>query len=149
MLPQVSPTILAILTEGLIWPMPGSEDDESQTEILCWKYFKSDDEKNQIIASCRDVILAEWIRQRPGTRPDFWWRKEAPEKTRRRIGGVVGSAYVAEEDFHHGIPSICVDPKNPPKYESEAAFLKRHSLLTPAEKQSLKLKDFAPESVPT
>lgn len=40
-----------------------------------------------------------------------------------------------------------IDPENPPMYESQAAYLERHGLLTASEKRALNPKDFEPEFV--
>ena len=157
----------------------------SEKEIMRWKYLTPGDEKRRIFEGLRDLILAEWIRQRPGRRPNFWWRSEAPEKCRQRLGGIGDAAHdflAYVEDYDHGIPSIfidpwlvdyyngravdvngelidpgddeeggfagrAIDPNDPPRYESQAAFLKRHGLLMSSEERRLKPKDFAPEVV--
>ena len=40
-----------------------------------------------------------------------------------------------------------IDPLDPPKFESEAAFLRRHRLLLPSERARLTEADFEPELV--
>lgn len=57
-------------------------------------------------------------------------------------GNRIGTAY-NDGDFT-GVP---IDPSDPPRYESEAAYLKRHGLLLPGEERRLRPKDFEPESV--
>jgi hypothetical protein len=58
--------------------------------------------------------LAEYVRVNPCRRPSWWWTFQAPG-TRRQIG-------------RHG---------NVTYFESEAAFLHRHGLLSPIEKRHL------------
>jgi hypothetical protein len=86
----------------------------------------------------RKELLPEWIREHPGTRPYAWWEKDAPEP-RRRVGGSGRRARNALIKF--GVPSDNwfkdVDPGRPPLYESQAAYLQRHNLLTVAEKRWL------------
>jgi len=108
--------MLSAVSEGL-FPLPDGE--EAREEYLQWKYLMWDDEKDKILDQCGEFVIEEWIRQRPGTRPDWWWKKEAPE-TPRRLGASV--------------------------YESEAACLKRLGLLTPAEEKRLEPEDFEPDS---
>ncbi len=177
--PQVSPTVLSILSEGLFAP-PEGENDRERIE---WKYFTDDDAKQKILAQCRDFILTEWVRQRPGTRPAFWWATQAPEKARRRLGGRGDPAFMHLADletYEHGIPTTfldpwqvdyyngragdvhgnkigshnegdfagrAIDPKDLPRFESEATFLQRHGLLLPGEKPRLRKKDFEPEVI--
>ena len=180
-LPQISPTILSILSEGLS-PLPDGE--AAEREAANWEFSRTDEEKARIFFQVKDAILAEWMRQRPGTRPDFWWRTEAPEKCRRRLGGIGDAAHehLADvESYNYGIPSVfvsrfqesyyngrardvngkpigtehaegdfagrAIDPNDPPAYESEAAYLKRHDLLSAEEKRRLRKKDFEPEII--
>jgi hypothetical protein len=88
------------------------------------------------------AVLAAWIRARPGTRPAAWWRCDAPEP-RRRLAGV-GEPKL--NGRHLGVPAewFSVDPENPPLFESEPAFLRRHGLLQPGEVRRLKPGDFEP-----
>jgi hypothetical protein len=176
--PQVSPTVLSILSEGLFAP-PEGENDHERIE---WKYFTDVDAKQRILDSCKDFILDEWTRQRPGTRPSWWWLS-APE-VRRRLSGIgdVASDFLAyAPELEYGIPVFFLDPwlcdyyrgkakdvngdpigseyregdfkgqsinqKDPPKFESQAAFLQRHNLLTPEEKRRLRKKDYEPEII--
>jgi hypothetical protein len=82
-------------------------------------------------------LLPEWIREHPCTRPFVWWKHSAPEP-RRRVGGT--GRRPEDPLFNFGLPAcswIGVDINDPPKFESEAAFLIRHGLLTSQEKQWL------------
>jgi hypothetical protein len=115
----------------------------------------------------RELILTEYIRQNPGRRPSWWWLfdEQCPRLTsfdveslgwpknaswlvttpqpRRRVGGVgiphglPVDGYVPE--FHCGISEnwISIDPADPPRFESQAAYLNRHGLLTGTEKKYL------------
>ncbi len=73
--------------------------------------------------ACRAAILPLWIAQRPCSRPKAWWIFDAPEN-RTRVAGID---------------------------ESQAAFLDRHNLLTPAERAHLFLHTdlLSPERVIT
>jgi hypothetical protein len=120
----------------------------------------------------KEEILPAWIRKYPGTRPHAWWNLDGKNvKQRARVGGVGRPVYDYLSylpKFKFGIPvefvtkeraemwmspnlpqrlrteMEAVDPKDPPTFESEAAFLDRHELLTPAEKKKLSEKDFEP-----
>jgi hypothetical protein len=122
----------------------------------------------------KSLILTDWIKTKPCTRPWAFWDLDVTE-IRRRVGGI-GDLFNDWEDYgpyecYYGIPSawvtawdvesyngkaldihgkiipspwkdgdftrVAVDPKNPPTFESEAAYLDRHDLLTPAEKRHL------------
>jgi hypothetical protein len=101
----------------------------------------------ELWAANRDDVLREWIRDYPGTRPYAWWQHDAPEP-RRRIGG---SGLVRNERHAYGLPTDAdwrvVDPNNPPSFESQAAYLDRHGLLSDAEHRRLTPADFEPVTV--
>jgi hypothetical protein len=120
-----------------------------------WDVFILSGSKDKLRAAwakARRDLLPACIREAPGRRPFAWWVCDAPRWTerfnayfdgtimepRQRIGG----SGVAERDrypaiiprFFRGIPYfIEVDPADPPTFESEAAYLHRHGLLTPTE----------------
>ncbi len=67
-----------------------------------------------------DEIVADWVRDKPGTRPEIWWRLSAPEPGRTTDGG-------ARETLDIPIAA-------PPPAE-QTAFLRRHGLLLPGEEK--------------
>jgi hypothetical protein len=106
-----------------------------------------------------DRIVRKYAQQHPGTRPLLWWRFDAPEP-RRRLGGTGTpmhecsnhvAAYVygvpqswrkADQTYlHSGTP---LSDSDPPVYEAEATFLRRHSLLLPGEARRIPRRDFEP-----
>lgn len=97
----------------------------------------------------REELLEEWARESPGKRPAWWWQHETPELRRVLPGqGVV----VSDSAFYYteGIPLVFPEAEDElvfvgkVKMESEAAFLRRHGLLTDAEKRRLKPSAFRP-----
>ncbi len=113
----------------------------------------------------RDVILAEHIKESPGTRPALWWTYTAPRlpigtfpgcyydgklaQPRKRLGGTGTPAHecrAVKPDFKYGIPAVWVgvDKCDPPTFESQAGFLKRHGMLLVGEE---KRSDFEVETV--
>jgi hypothetical protein len=107
------------------------------------------------------AYLAQHIKVYPGTRPAPWWRFDAPEPLRERIGGIgtprpsnqrhlgVELLWVtAENATWWGEPAgPAIDPANPPIFESQATFLDRHGFLTAAERAKLTDDDFATEAI--
>jgi hypothetical protein len=128
-------------------------------------------------------VLAEWMREHPGTRPFAWWRFQAPEP-RRRVGGIGTPAHEVlayAPDFRFGIPADwaqpwavayyngrardihgrpigtefheghfrgqAIDPDDPPRFESEAAYLDRLGLLGADEHLALTADVFEPERI--
>lgn len=179
MVPEVSEVMLHFLSDQL-FPLPKDSEDD----IIDWLYFTTREEKENIWTQCQDVIIEAWVNVRPGTRPSLWWKIVAPEKSRRRLGGVGTAAFevlaYAEEyhcglpitfidefdaDYYNGLardvngnrigteftdgsfPGRAIDQRNPPQYESQAAYLRRNGLLTESEKRRLKPRNFRPEKV--
>ena len=103
----------------------------------------------------RDLILAEHVKENPGTRPALWWHYDAPRlpigtfpgcyydgklpQPRKRTGGTGTPAHEVQAvvpSFEYGLPAVWVglDEDDPPVFESEATYLKRHGLLLAGEK---------------
>jgi len=98
-----------------------------------------------------DEIVASWIKEKLGTRPKCWWRYSAPRKaqqghrkhmfplieTRRMLSGpaTIEDRTPAKD---YGIPQFHDESE---RIESQAAYLKRHGLLTPDETRRLKSYD--------
>lgn len=78
--------------------------------------------------------------------PDHWVSKFDSDyyngKALADDGTVIENKF-SEGDFA-GAP---IDPDDPPRYESQAAYLERHGLLLPGERERLSEADFEPEAV--
>jgi hypothetical protein len=136
---------------------------------VAWAYLVSADELVALWRDWGDQFVADHVAEYPGTRPDRWWAHDAPEP-RRRLGGIgtpqherlatVLSVYLGVPRYWIdqslldcyvnlgrplNVPAI--DPKFPPLYESEPAYLHRLGILTAAERKRLTSEDFAPESI--
>jgi hypothetical protein len=104
----------------------------------------------------RGVILTEHVKENPGTRPALWWRYDAPRlpvsafpgcwydgqlpEPRLRLGGTGTPAYevrAVKPSFPYGIPDVWVgiDEEDPPVFESQASYLKRHRVLFAGEER--------------
>jgi hypothetical protein len=110
----------------------------------------------------RDVILAEQVKDNPGTRPALWWRYDAPRlpvgrfpghhrdgqlpEPRLRTGGTGTPVAATSAAYAYGLPTAWIDfdEDDPPTFESEAAYLKRHGLLMAGEERRA---DFEPVAV--
>jgi hypothetical protein len=99
----------------------------------------------------RDVLLNRWLEEHPGRRPCAWWRLEAPEPRRK----LSGSGVLVTERYRnlrvqldHGVPAYFeIDATDPPRYESEAAYLSRLGELTPLERERLPETAFEAELI--
>lgn len=95
--------------------------------------------------SAEDIERYEW--------QGCYWLDYTPD-LRLRVGGVGDPRFLHlnyTPEFHRGVPcdwmteedvelykvGVAMDPANPPAFESEAAYLKRHGLLTPVEERWL------------
>jgi hypothetical protein len=124
------------------------------------------DELRQLWVQHGAAVLAEWVRRYPGTRPVCWWRWDAPRwagkeacgrdlpEPRQRLGG---TGDPCSDDWEEGIPRFWVswpgrkerpvNPADPPLYEAEATYLRRHGLLLRGEAARLKAADYEPVAV--
>lgn len=123
----------------------------------------------------RRELLPAWIAAAPGTRPWGWWQFEAPEPRRRLGGtGDVFSAgklqwgletdwtsaeqvelytgclrhvdgHLLTEFAVPGFDKVAVDPRDPPRHESQAAYLSRLGLLTAKERRRIPAAAFEPD----
>jgi hypothetical protein len=145
-----------------------ASDDE--WTISEWRYHRSerDDPVRHAWEQVGDVILAQWIKHRPGSRPYGWWAFQAPEH-RRRLGGIgtpEGEKLAFRQYYRFGIPDRWVlkqyveayphldlhvpDPAAPPLFESQAAYLDRLDLFVDGERECLPPDAFDPvRYVPT
>jgi hypothetical protein len=100
------------------------------------------------------TVMERWIAERPGTRPRLWWRFDAPTwagdpwpacywsgtkpEPRLRVGGSGRPIFEVQNYvpyYWKGIPvrHVGVVAGDPPLYEAECEYLKRHGLLKDAE----------------
>ena len=95
---------------------------------------------------------------------DAWGADKLPEP-RRRLGGrgvashdglayypsfrcgIPDSWITPSLASYYGLKGAAVDPNDPPRYEAQAAYLERHGLLLPGERERLTMEDFEPEIV--
>ncbi len=118
----------------------------------------------------RHWVTAQFMRQWPGQRSSWWWQLDAPERQRRRVGGVgvarhewwpttaatqlffVGfpMVWLLPRDAHlqRNEPKLVFDPANPPTYEAEPQFLRRHGLFRRGEERRVPPQLWLPEALP-
>ena len=131
-------------------------------------FAASADRSRDLWRQHREPILTVWMAAHPGTRPAAWWWYDAPEPHRRRVGGIGDGIEV----FGHGQAYDCgiprywvqdgdddpdaardpddgtsIDPEDPPRFESQAAYLDHHQLLTREERGRLRRKDFERDAI--
>lgn len=155
----------------LAWVLLDVEVPADATEVEKTLAFTVSDERlRPLWERHREALLAAWIRRAPGTRPACWWHFDAPRITtpppmygnwilrvaiqpRLRVAGtgVLLGAHGACTDHAYGIELgdwRHFDPTDPPKYESESAYLRRFKLFARGEAARLTAADFRPEVLP-
>ena len=158
---KIHPAIYDFFVTGK-WPDPRLEGQNRFWEIETVHAFLPEFEL------VKDEILAAHIRKHPCTRPIAWWHLLAPRwfpeedkdcfwygklpQPRLRISGT-GKLHHGMPFFSKGIPghfnAETLNPEEPLIFESEAAYLQRHGLLTDNEKNWLKShkKALEPEQI--
>lgn len=143
----------------------GSSKNGPPHEHLKWDLFMRGTRGERwkpIWEEVREEVMATWIKKHPGTRPWAWWEIDAffdgkLLEPRKRLGGIgtpdfetlnivptfdkgIPDGWVSKFDVEYYGPDFkgkAIDPEDPPVYESEAAYLERHGLLTASEKKWL------------
>lgn len=122
--------------------------------------FRSGDHWRSLWAEHGERITQEWAERHPGTRPKHWWKYSSPRlpeaehgdyaetwfaadliQPRLQLSGSGVPAYTFMAVVPHwelGVPTWMeeVDHGNPPIWETQLAYLKRHALLLPGETNS-------------
>lgn len=100
----------------------------------------TDAELHRLWVAHRPALLAEWILEKPATRPWAWWMWDAPKAERLRIGGTgteLREHPAGKHPLSFGTPNAFADDyrnDDAPRFEPERAYLSRHGLLTKAER---------------
>jgi hypothetical protein len=150
---DVNEKVWAWLSDSL----PDSElrsDSEIAFQVLyleCWPI-----ELQKLWVEVREDLLAEWIADHPGSRPRLWWQLDAPRghdgklQTREFVTGAGVPAWLISahsEAYEFGLPTTWggYDADDPPTFESQAEFLRRHGLLGTSEARRLSPDELDPE----
>jgi hypothetical protein len=105
--------------------------------------IKNGPKMEQAWDACRSKFLKQFILKNPCQRPHIFWRYDTVEQPRLQISGKGHGPIVSEYKCLDtgGLPiywdTVKWSSKNPPVFESQAAYLKRTDLLTAAEKKYL------------
>lgn len=146
----IDPALWAILTDA---PLPADANPILVMEGRSYTYMRP------LWDEHRAGILADWIKAHPGARPAMWWVFDAPRLAPDKLGRWAGTMYGPRmietrrklrgdgrplhetlnyaPAYHYGIPAWLGDPGNPPEFETQHAYLKRHGLLLPAERNKV------------
>ncbi len=138
---EIAPAVLYVLRYGEL-PARGSDDAGGLLEALV-KMHRPALRADWFAA--RDEVLAGWVAEWPGTRPNAWWLFDAPEP-RAQIGGAAG-AIGPGAALVFGLPKYWAlhwSPDDPPEFESEPTYLRRLGLLTAGEARRLTESDYEP-----
>ena len=102
------------------------------------RFLRSEEDERDLWVLHRDTILRRWIRSHPGTRPRAWWLYDSPEP-RRLLSGSGQPAHLVSayaEQYVLGIVTVWAgfSSADPPVFETQSDFLKRHRLLFTGER---------------
>jgi hypothetical protein len=78
--------------------------------------------------------------------PEYWLPQGLADYYTEKMGDIPGKP-VRSGRIDGNFNGVAIAPDNPPLYESEATYLKRHGLLAETEEKHLKPTDFVPERV--
>jgi hypothetical protein len=142
--PTISDAVLRYLTTG--------ENEEKDFDVFLLTCENDCSELQGLWQIAKDGIMADWLKKSPCTRPWAWWEFDAPRHDtgtgayfeplpipRQRLGGKGQTSSqkwpAVVPRYDRAIPSSWadIDPEDPPTFESEAAYLQRHGLLSEAE----------------
>jgi hypothetical protein len=138
------------------------DDSESKFEVFMLG-DPGGDALRELWGHARGEVLAGWVKDHPGTRPSVWWKCEAPRQPMGNFQGayydgrlpegrkfVSGAgcpawmvmAYVPWYELGLPVQWAGSDASDPPVFESQASYLRRHNLLTPHESRVLGAGDY-------
>jgi len=142
-------------------PIP---DGDSETKFAIILLEAGDGEAlRELWDRARGEVLTGWTKDHPGTRPAVFWRFDAPrqllgthggafydgklQQPRKQISGAGCDASAISAYMPHyecGLPTSWAgfEEGDPPVFESQAAYLRRHGLLTPHEVRVLTAADY-------
>ena len=165
--PQLTAVQRAFLLDE---PLPELLSDEDQWWLIVEAGADREDSPwrsaRELWVQYRAELLASFVAEQPGHRPSCWWTFEAPRQPPGRFAGwyydgklpeprlqLGGSGrtswdagYATGPCYLRGVPRVMVDidDDDPPLFEAEATYLRRHGLLLPGEARRLKPTDFEP-----
>lgn len=113
-----------------------NDTEQRDDRVVGIEFFGEPASPRQLWLQHERRLIATWTLERPGTRPELWWLFFASE-SRQRLGGT-GTPYPAYIGAAFGIPlgwnPGTIDPRDPPRFEGQGAYLRRLGLLLPGEK---------------
>ena len=114
-------------------------EQKMKGDIELFNLQKSPSRMKAVWNAVKGGILAEFIKKNPCSRPYGFWLLDAPER-RRKTGGSGDGWSLGMAIDSEGLPKywqLDWNKENPPTFESKAAYLDRHGLLSPMEKAYL------------
>ena len=96
----------------------------------------------------KEKVLADWVKDSPGSRPFAFWEYDSPRHPTKFIPINVNDVKMVERQYiRWGVthfPGPETFPEPPYLFESEAAYLRRKKLLMRSELERIKPADFEP-----
>ena len=134
---DLKPWIREFLEAGVL----PAKDAPGREEIASAYFF--DASGAALWRTWRETIMRDWIAEHPGSRPWGWWQHEAPPREeRRKLSG--SGEQTATFNLTRSPEFHTCDAGDPPKVESEAAFLKRLGVLEAGEEKRVPKRAWSP-----
>jgi hypothetical protein len=130
--------------------------------------LKCNEGDKELWAASREDLVREFVKANPGRRPWASWKFDLTEP-RKRLGGRgdvypgcdyppnlksgVPTRFVSEQDARifkkvsPGRKFVIYDPADPPRYESEASYLRRLGLFAKGEEKRIPAAAWEPEKI--
>ena len=110
-----TPLAWRYLTDQPIDESALAEDESWELSMLRYDRYQHDIEADTrtLWQRNRAQILKDWTRTRPGTRPTTWWKFDAPEPGRRRVGGTgtpAAEVLAYTPTYACGLPTLWITP---------------------------------------
>jgi hypothetical protein len=165
------PEVQDHIWEWLCDENPTGVDEDGNFSFEIFQLEGDDDGLRKLWEDVEDDVLDYHIANHPGTRPACWWKFSAPRipvgtwdvtagtfldgklpEPRLQVSGAGDPPWERfnyAPEFEFGIPKqwVGLDPKDPPRFESQAHYLRRHGLFLPGEEKKLTAADFEHQQV--
>jgi hypothetical protein len=103
-----SESALFLMGDRVLYPEPHRIDEWDLTDLE--QAGAQDERARTIWNAAKNLILADWSKKFPGTRPSFFWIFDSPGP-RERLGGVGDPAWLHlayAESYRLGIPDVWI-----------------------------------------
>jgi len=106
------------------------------------EFVSRDESVREMWRRVGEQITSEWVERQPGSRPAAWWWFDSPDEPRRVVSGTEPPDAPRDNAARSFGRWRKYYGPNWHRYESEPAYLRRHDLLRPGERERIAAADF-------